>query len=120
MSELSGLRVLVVEDEGSVALLIEDMLEDLGCEITASAARLAEACRLAATTDVDLAVLDINLNGEDAFPVAEILAKREIPFVFSTGYGPSGLPREFTGHAVISKPFSMKELQQAIASTLRR
>jgi len=120
MSELSGLKVLVVEDEGAVALLIEEMLEDLGCKIAASTARFAQACRIAATADIDLAVLDINLDGQPAFPIAEILRERQIPFLFSTGYGKSGLPHEFTGQPVIGKPFSMAELQKAIASILRR
>ena len=120
MTELSGLRVLVVEDEGAVALLIEDMLQDLGCEITASAGRLAEACRIAATAEIDLAVLDVNLDGQPVFPVAEILRKRQIPSIFSTGYGVSGLPREFIGHPVLGKPFSLKDLQQAITMVLKR
>ncbi|WP_274425311.1 response regulator [Chelativorans sp. YIM 93263] len=120
MTQLQGLSVLVVEDEGSVALLIEDMLQDLGCEIVASVARLAEALKVAATAEVDLAVLDVNLDGQPVFPVAELLRERQIPLVFSTGYGTSGLPREFSSHPVLCKPFSMTELQQTVALALRR
>jgi len=120
MTELSGIRVLVVEDEGVVALMIEDMLQDLGCEIAASAARLADACEIAASAEIDLAVLDVNVNGQPVFPVAEVLRERQIPFVFSTGYGASGLPQEFDGHPVLGKPFSERELRKTIALALGR
>jgi CheY-like chemotaxis protein len=115
MIDPSGLRVLVVEDEGTVALMIEDMLQDLGCEIAASIARFADACRVAGTLEVDLALLDVNLAGQQVFPVAEILQARQIPIVFSTGYGSSGLPSEFSEFPVLGKPFSMEQLRQAIA-----
>lgn len=115
MTELSGLRILVVEDEGFVAMMIEEMLQDLGCLVAASVARLPEACRIAATIEADLAILDVNLYGEAVFPVAEILRERKIPFVFSTGYGASGLPAEFAGRPVLGKPFLFEELQRKIA-----
>lgn len=118
MRNYSGLKVLVVEDEGFVALMIEDMLEDLGCEIVASAARLAEARGLAATATIDLAILDVNLAGYPSFPVAEILRERGIPFLFSTGYGQSGLSPDFADQPLIGKPFSIKELQETIALVL--
>jgi CheY-like chemotaxis protein len=118
LSNYSGLKVLVVEDEGFVALMIEDMLEDLGCEIVASAARLAEARGLAATATIDLAILDVNLAGHPSFPVAEILRERGIPFLFSTGYGQSGLSQEFAERPLIGKPFSLKELRETIARAL--
>jgi CheY-like chemotaxis protein len=120
VSELAGLRVLVVEDEASIALMIEDMLQDLGCEIAASVARLGDACAAAATAEIDLAVLDVNLDGQPVFPVARILHERKIPLVFSTGYGAGGLPAEFSGHPVLGKPFSMSSLQQTLALAVGR
>lgn len=120
MIDLTGLRVLVVEDEGAVALMIEDMLESLGCEIADSVARLAEACKTAAEVEADLAVLDVNLDGQLVFPAAAILRERRIPIVFSTGYGASGLPDEFSGTPVLGKPFSMAQLRQTIAETLEK
>ncbi|AMZ70966.1 MULTISPECIES: response regulator [Pseudomonas] len=118
MTPFVGVRVLVVEDEGAVALLIEDMLEEFGCEVVASVARLAAARDMAGSVQVDLAILDVNLAGERVFPVAEILRGRHIPFLFSTGYGASGLPAEYAGCPVLHKPFSQSELQQKIAVTL--
>jgi CheY-like chemotaxis protein len=119
MTHFAGVKVLVVEDEGAVAIMIEDMLEALGCEIVSSAARVAEAREIAATADIDLAVLDVNVAGLPVFPVAEILRERQIPFLFSTGYGASGLPTEFAGQPVLSKPFSEQELQQKLSLILR-
>ncbi|AXA53317.1 response regulator [Pseudomonas thivervalensis] len=119
MTPLAGTRVLVVEDEGAIALLIEEMLEEFGCEVVASVARLATACEVAGSVQVDLAILDVNLAGERVFPVADILRGRQIPFLFSTGYGASGLPAEYAGCPVLHKPFSQSELQQKIAVTLK-
>ncbi len=118
MSEFAGLKVLVVEDEGFVALMIEDMLLDLGCEIAASVARLSHAREVAATAQVDFAVLDVNLDGQPVFPVADILRERRIPLLFSTGYGAGGLPGEYLSHPVVGKPFSLEELRRGIAAAL--
>ncbi|OHV79297.1 response regulator [Rhizobium sp. LCM 4573] len=118
MRDLSGLKILIVEDEGLVALMIEDMLQDLGCEVIASVSRLADAQAIATKAEVDLAVLDVNLAGERSFSVAEILHKRQIPFIFSTGYGIEGLPDEFGSHPIIGKPFSLVDLQQIIADVV--
>lgn len=119
MTGFSGVKVLIVEDEGTVAMMIEDTLEALGCEIVSSAATVAEARKIAAEADIDLAVLDVNVAGSPVFPVAEILRERQIPFLFSTGYGASGLPTEFSGYPVLGKPFSDRELQQKLSLVLR-
>ncbi|XXD67906.1 response regulator [Pseudomonas sp. D2-30] len=118
MTIFAGIKVLLVEDEGTVAMLIEEMLEEQGCEVVASIPRLAMAREAAGTVEVDLAILDVNLAGERVFPVAEILRDRKIPFLFSTGYGASGLPAEFAQCPVLHKPFSENELQLKIALTL--
>ncbi|WP_434557352.1 response regulator [Pseudomonas sp. Z5-35] len=119
MTLFVGIRVLLVEDEGTVAMLIEEMLEELGCTVVASVPRLAVAREMAGAAQIDLAILDVNLAGERVFPVAEILRSRDIPFLFSTGYGASGVPGEFAGYPVLHKPFSESELQQKIALTLK-
>ena len=120
MAELAGLKALIVEDEGPVALLIEDMLLDLGCEIAASAAELDRACEFARTATIDFALVDLNLNGKSAVPVAHVLRERGIPFVFSTGYGVSGLAEEFSSHPTLAKPFVVDDVRQTILRALER
>src|SRR5688500_2336147 len=119
MADLAGLRVLLVEDEGAIALLIEDMLLDLGCEIAASAAQLDKACALARSSEIDFAVLDLNLDGHSALPVAHILRERRIPFLFSTGYGRSGIAEDFKSQPVLAKPFAVADLRAKMLLTLR-
>ncbi|MBB2971457.1 response regulator [Mesorhizobium sp. RMAD-H1] len=120
MDELAGLRALVVEDEGLVALLIEGMLEELGCEVAVSVATLAEAITAATHETLDFALLDVNLDGQSVFPVAEILRTREIPILFSTGYGRVGVPDAFKEYPVLSKPFEAEELEQQLRSALKQ
>lgn len=119
VTPLNGIRVLVVEDEGAIAMLIEEMLEDIGCAVVGSVARLAKARDVARSIEIDLAVLDVNLAGQLVFPVAEILRDRNIPFLFSTGYGASGLQGEFALRPVLHKPFSQSELEAKIAVALK-
>src|SRR5277367_6352119 len=91
---MKRLRMLVVEDEGLVAMLIEDMLDDLGCEVACSAASVAQALKwLDDGGEADAALLDVNLGGEAVWPVAEALMARGVPFAFTTGYGQLGEPR---------------------------
>jgi CheY-like chemotaxis protein len=82
MAKLSGLRALVVEDEGTVALLIESMPEELGCKVAASVPTVPKALIASDAQSFDFAVLDVNLNGQLVFPVAEVLRNRQVPFVF--------------------------------------
>lgn len=120
MTEVARLRVLLVEDEGPIALMIEDMLADLGCDVVASAAHFGRACELAISAQVDIAVLDLNLDGQSAVPVAHILSERGIPFVFSTGYGADRLPQEFAACPSVTKPFSFADLQEKIRVARQR
>lgn len=119
MHDLAGLKALVIEDEGPVALLIEDMLMDLGCEVAASAANLGKASQLARTVRVDFALLDLNLHGESAAPIAAILRDRGIPFIFSTGYGASGIAPGFDRYPLLAKPFDLADLQNKISAALQ-
>jgi CheY-like chemotaxis protein len=113
-SELSGLRVLVVEDEAAISLLLEDMLLDFGCEVIGPAARLAAALDTLAREKIDLAILDVNVAGEPIYPVAEALAERSIPFVFSTGYGSAGIRDAYRDRPVLQKPFAQNDLKQKL------
>jgi CheY-like chemotaxis protein len=108
------LRILIVEDEMLVAMNIEDMLLDLGHEVAGLASRLAPALALAAEADIDAAVLDVNLAGEQSFPVADLLDKRGIPFLFATGYGLAGIEERYRGRTVLQKPFRLGDLGAAL------
>jgi CheY-like chemotaxis protein len=114
MRDIYGARVLIVEDEGVVALLIETMLEDFGCEIVASVANVERAAKVAGSADLDVAILDVNVAGQMVFPVADVLAKRGIPFVFSTGYGVAGLRSDFTDRPVLNKPYQLEDLRRVL------
>lgn len=121
LEEKLGLRVLVVEDEALIALMLEDMLKELGCTLVAQAGSLNEAVGAAESVAADVAVLDVNVGGREIFPVAEILAARGVPIAFSTGYTPTGLPGKWRARPVISKPFELGALRAAlIAATSPR
>ncbi len=109
-----SLRILIVEDEMTIALLLEDMVLDLGHEPAALAMRLPQAMEMAETEDLDLAILDVNLDGRMSFPVAEVLERRGVPFLFATGYGSGGIDPPYRDYVVIKKPFSLEDLGRAI------
>ncbi len=113
---LNGKRVLLVEDEALVAMLVEDMLADEGCEVAATASRLGEALALAGDPglEIDIAILDVNLAGEPVFAVAEVLAKRGVPFAFATGYGAGGLPDGWKSRPTLQKPFTAADVHAVL------
>lgn len=111
-------RILVVEDEALVAMMVQDLLQDGGYTVVGPASRIAVALRLAENEALEAAVLDVNVAGETIFPVADILAGRGIPVVFLTGYGRGGLPEPYRRHAVIDKPIDPEKLTAALAAAL--
>lgn len=111
---LQGLRVLVVEDEMMVSMLIEDMLTDLGCTVIGPASRLDEALELTEAGGIDCAVLDVNLGGQPIFPVADLLRQKGAPFAFATGYGDAGLRDVDRGTPVLQKPFREGDLARVL------
>lgn len=115
---LDGLSVLVVEDEVIVSLLVESMLEELGCVDVWYASGVEEALEILDRRTPDLAVLDVNLAGKPAYPVAEKLVAAAVPFVFATGYGATGIHREWTGRPVVQKPFQCEMLGSALGQAL--
>ncbi|MDO9588413.1 MAG: response regulator [Brevundimonas sp.] len=116
---LSGRRVLVVEDESLVAMLLETILEDMGCTPVGPASTVEEGLALiAAGQPFDAALLDVNVAGRQVFPIAEALKARDVPFVFSTGYGEGGLPEEWRGQATIQKPFTEAAVQDALMKAM--
>jgi CheY-like chemotaxis protein len=116
----SDQRILVVEDEFLIRMLLEDMLEELGYAVAGVAGRLDEATEMANSGAFDVAILDVNLDGEDVFPVADILAKRGVPFVFVTGYGGRGLPEPYCSRLTLQKPFQIDDLGKALGALFAR
>ena len=105
-------RVLVVEDEAMVAMLVEDILVDLGCAVAAVASTAAEAEAFARSAAFDTALLDVNLGqGETSFEAAEILIARRLPFAFLTGYGLAGVRPDLRDHPILAKPVDPRELK---------
>ena len=113
-----GLRTLVVEDNAMLSMMLQGMLRDMGCEIVGSAASVDEALELGRTLALDFAILDLNIDGEASYPVADVLEARGIPCLFATGYALSSLPERFTPHAAIAKPFMVEELRGALRRLL--
>ena len=112
---LSGRRVLVVEDESLVAMLLETILDDMGCAVVGPESNIDDGL-ISATTEpsLDAALLDVNVAGEKVFPIAEALRDRGVPFVFSTGYGEGGLPDEWRGQPTVQKPFTEAAIRDAL------
>ena len=119
MTKLAGRRILIVEDEALVAMLVEDALLDAGAEVIGPVATVAEAMSLLDAEAPDAAVLDLNLAGETSTPVADVLATRGVPFVVATGYGAEGLPAGHASVPVLAKPYDPDELTSTLARICR-
>lgn len=111
-------RVLIVEDEALVAMLLEDMLDDAGHQVAFCASSIAQALDYVAGSadSFDFAILDVNLGGEPSFPIAEALAARGKRFAFATGYGPAGLPDGWRDRPTLSKPFGAQDVERVLAA----
>ena len=112
----AGNRVLVVEDEPMIRLLLDDMLSDLGYTMAAEAGALDEALVAAKNGEFDLAILDVNLNGQPITPVVNVLVERGVPFVFVSGYARRGIPEAHSNIPLLQKPFQADGLARALAS----
>ena len=110
----AGKRILVVEDELMIRMLLQDMLADLGHTLAGEAGRIDEAIALAKQSEFDIAILDVNLNGQPISPVVEVLVERGLPFVFATGYGQRGVPEPYRQTPTLQKPFQVDALARAI------
>lgn len=102
-----------------VSMLLEDILAELGCEFAGPAFNLTQAVSLAQSEEkLDAAILDVNLAGVEIYPVAEVLAKRRVPFVFATGYGADGVAETWRARPRLQKPFSIQQVAQALMTAV--
>ena len=110
-------RVLLVEDEALVSALAEQWLLDLGHDVVGPAADLASALKLA-DQSIDGALVDVSLGRQTAYPLAEVLAARGIPFVLATGYGPEAIEPAWRDRPMLAKPFEFDDFQGAVERLL--
>ena len=118
MQDQRQYRVLIVEDEAMVSILIEDMVCDLGGQVVGPAANFEQGMTLALEADFELAILDVNVDGLVVYPIADVLRHRNIPFIFMTGYDSSVIPQRYRHNCVLSKPFSHQIFSEAMAELL--
>ncbi|MGC1887475.1 MAG: response regulator [Stellaceae bacterium] len=116
----AGLRILVVEDEMLIAILIEDMLQELGCHVVGPVSRLDAAMRLAHEEPLDAAILDVSIRGGQVYPVAEKLLARNIPFVLASGYADWALPESLRDQPRLTKPFRQHDLEEQVRLLMAR
>ena len=113
----AGASVFLVEDEVMIRMMVADMLEELGHSIAGEAGEIGHAIKLAQSTEFELAILDVNVNGHMITPVAELIKARNLPFIFATGYA-AGVPAEYRDQPTLQKPFLIEKLEEMIHRTL--
>jgi CheY-like chemotaxis protein len=115
----TSVAVFVIEDEALIRMMTIEMLEELGHRIAAEADSIKEGRLFAETAVFDLALLDVNIGGHNIAPIAEILERRGLPFVFVSGYTATALPKSFGNRPLLHKPFQITHLRQAIEAALK-
>jgi DNA-binding response OmpR family regulator len=120
LSDGKGCRFLVVEDETLIAVLIEDTLVGMGCQVVGSSGKLDTALQLAKDKEFDTAILDITIRGGKVYPIAELLVARGIPFAFASGYGEWALPEVFRDRPRLIKPFTLRALREQIRALCKK
>lgn len=118
MASAKRCRILLVEDDLMVAMLLEDMLSDLGHEVVATVSKIETASEFIENGSFDAAVLDLDLNGVDTYSLAEALKRQNIPFIFATGYAETDLKREWKQTPVLPKPFQKSDLERILHRAL--
>lgn len=118
--DLSGRRIFVVEDEALVAMMIESMIEELGGTVVATKSAVADALDFVVHrhAEIDLALLDLNLNGKRSYDIAAAASRHGIPVVFATGYADDDIIEDWRTRPVLSKPFQLAELEGALLRAL--
>ena len=118
-SHPGNIRVLVIEDESLVAMMLEDMLDMIGYRVVGTASNIEQAEQNIAAAGFDVAILDVNLNGAMSYGIAEKLRDMRLPFVLSTGYGRSGVPQAYRDSPLVAKPFRSQDLRDALEAALQ-
>jgi CheY-like chemotaxis protein len=113
-AQLSGRRILIVEDEPMVAWVLDDMLNDFGCAVVGTADRIEEAVAMIGEHDIDAVVLDVNLRSVMSYPVADMLVARRVPFVFTTGYARTRLLEAYRAFPYLLKPYHRSAMREAL------
>lgn len=113
-TSIEGLRILLIEDEPIVAVLAEDLLDAIGCTVVATVASVAEANAAIASHRFDVAMVDINLGGEDGLMAADALKAREIPYLVTTGFDTRNSAHAHAAAPVLTKPYSLADLEAAL------
>lgn len=117
---LAGLRVFVVEDEVLIGMMLEDMLSDLGCEVIGPSINVDEALRTVQDPNIELAILDLNLNGVSSLPIADVLRARQVPIIFSTGYGiADNVSDPYKDFPTLAKPYDIADLKTVLSDVLK-
>jgi CheY-like chemotaxis protein len=111
-------RILVVEDETLIAMLVEDWLAELECETVGPVGSVAEALALIEGGELDGAILDVSLDGHDSFAVADALQTRNVPFAFATGHGAGRIAERFKGAPTLTKPYDFERVRAAVTTLL--
>jgi CheY-like chemotaxis protein len=117
-SQRASPRILIVEDEMMIAMLLEDLLRSYGCTVVGPVARVKSAVELASSEPIDAAILDLNIAGDAVYPVADALAARGIPFLFVTGYQARAITQPYQGRPTLQKPFRPQTLKQTLDAIL--
>jgi CheY-like chemotaxis protein len=116
---LENLRVFVVEDEALVAMMLEEMLRDFGCTVVGPIDSIGAALDAVEQQAADVAILDVNVQGESIYPVADLLHSRNIPLIFATGYGKGALKPEYQNHLTLAKPYDTEDVRQRLFAAMR-
>jgi CheY-like chemotaxis protein len=115
---LTGRRILVVEDSPLIAAVLEDMLTDLGCKVVGPTGNIAFAVELAGREEMDAAVIDLNIRGGKVYPVADVLIGRGIPFLIASGYADWTMREDLQHRPRVTKPFAQEVLKQQLLTLL--